>query len=52
MNTARPTWSAFRRGCLAVRLLYRGATVMEAAQASGLAWAAVRALAVKHGLAR
>lgn len=38
--------------CHAVRLLYGGATLMQASKESFIPWALARALAEKHGLLR
>jgi hypothetical protein len=44
--------SLFLRGCNAVRMLYGGSTIAEAAKASFITWAHARALAEKHGVLR
>lgn len=44
--------SLFLRRCHAVRMLYEGSTIAQAAKASFIPWALARALAEKHGLLR
>lgn len=42
----------FDRRCHAVKMLYGGSTIAEAAKISFIPWAHARALAEKHGLLR